>query len=79
MCVDARLFADARDKGKVPLKDIRPIEIFMVSVVQRQGYGEGMSASSSCAWRELTRAILYDRLPLAVAIRQSPRILLSAL
>lgn len=33
-------------KGKVALKDIRPMELFMCSVVRREGYGAGMAGMS---------------------------------
>ncbi|NXA36621.1 SAR1A protein, partial [Eudromia elegans] len=37
------LYGQTTGKGSVPLKDLnaRPMEVFMCSVLKRQGYGEG--------------------------------------
>ena len=35
------LYNATTGKGKVPLNDVRPIEIFMCSVKERAGYGDG--------------------------------------
>ncbi|KAJ3276529.1 COPII coat GTPase [Terramyces sp. JEL0728] len=49
------LFNTTTGKGKVPLKDVRPIEVFMCSVKERAGYGDGNSA-------------LKDRFPLVIKL-----------